>query len=94
MLGLGNVVSPLQQREVSLGMQLPVHHSEWFEHLPDRTRPLRGDPPREPSPNPPGRRGQPRSDRGRIWSWAWVWAGRRRSGALQILAQAHSPATW
>jgi hypothetical protein len=61
--GLGDVIGALQQRKIGLGMQLSVHHGERLKHLPHRAGSLRGDPPCQPSPNPPGRRGQPLWDR-------------------------------
>jgi hypothetical protein len=57
-----------------------VHRGKRFEYLPDRARPLRGDPPRKPRPNASGRRWRPLGDLG------YIQAYRRHIGRLQVLA--------
>ncbi len=52
---LGDVVGMLEQGQVRLGVQLAVDGREWLQHLLDRGRALRRDPPGEASAYAPRR---------------------------------------
>jgi hypothetical protein len=58
---LGDVVGPLQQRQVGLRMQLAMHRRERLEHLLDRRGTLRGDPASQARADPPRCRRLPRN---------------------------------
>jgi hypothetical protein len=80
MLFCRDVICPLQQCEVGLRVQLPMHSGERFKHLLDRAGALGGDSPREPGPHPPGRRRRPLRTRG------CGGVSRRCIDTLQVLA--------
>ncbi len=72
---LGDLIGPLQQRQVGLRVDLAVHRHQWFEHRAERAA-LRRHPPRQPGPNPTrGAAGRLEADRG---------LGRRRLGGGRL----------
>ena len=72
-LGVGDVVGALQQRQVRLGVQGPVHARERLEHRFDRAGALRGHPAGEAGAHPLGG--------GRLRRRRWSgWRGGGRDG--------------